>query len=149
VLKIAIRPSRRLALLLCAGHGVAAGAAAVVSLPLWLNILLLLLTGASCAACLYGPVLLRRNASIIGLEVGNDGAVNIQTRRGEWQETRLLATSFVTSWMTVLNLLATDSGSVSHVVILSDSMAAEDFRRLRVRLRWTKNDSAALAPDGG
>ena len=60
----------------------------------------------------------------------------MQTRRGEWSDFDVAGSSYVTSALTVLNLRATDSHRMQNVVLLPDSMAADDFRRLRAWLRW-------------
>lgn len=42
----------------------------------------------------------------------------------------------VTPWLVVLNLRAQEDGARHSLVLLPDSMAPADFRRLRVLLRW-------------
>jgi toxin CptA len=135
--RISLSPSRRLALLLCLAHGGAAGAAlAAVALPLWLRVLLLLFIGGSCGMALYGPALMRGKSSIVALELGDDARVAFQTRNGDWREGRVLGSSFVAPYLTVLNIRTEESPFARHVVILKDSIDAEAFRELRVRLRW-------------
>lgn len=136
MLRISIKPSRRLALVLCAAHAAVAGTSLVLGLPMPVKIALVLLIGTSWGICLYGPALLRSNDSVIGLELKDDGAVSFQTRSGEWREGRLLGSSFVSPYLTILNLRSEDRFLARHVVIVPDSVDAEEFRRLRVRLRW-------------
>lgn len=136
MLKTSLKPSRQLAVLLVLAHAAAAGAALAVEIPVVLKIALTLLIAGSCAAYLYGPALLRSDEAIVGLEIGEGGGLSFQTRRGEWQEGTLLGSSFVAPYLTVLNIKATGKRFARHVVILPDSIDAEDFRRLRVRLRW-------------
>lgn len=136
MLKIVIKPSRRLALLLCLAHAAAAGAFLVLELPIWLKISLVLLIGASCGVYLYGPALLRGSGAIVGLEIRDGDKLSFQTRRGEWREGTLLGSSFVSPYLTVLNFRTEGNLLARHVVILPDSVDADEFRRLRVRLRW-------------
>ena len=136
MLTIAIKPSRRLALLLCVAHAAAAGASLLLDLPIWLKILLVLLIGASCGVYLYSTALLRSGGAVVGLEIKDDGALSFQTRRGEWREGTLLGSSFVSPHLTILNIGMEGRFFARHVVIMPDCVDAEDFRRLRVRLRW-------------
>ena len=136
MLKISIKPSRRLALLLCLAHVAAAGAVLAIDLPIWLKILLVLLICASCAAYSYSTALLRSGGAVVGLEIGDDDALSFQTRRGEWREGTLLGSSFVSPYLTILNIGTAGRFFARHVVIMPDGIDAEDFRRLRVRLRW-------------
>lgn len=136
MLKISLKSSRRLALLLCLAHAAAAGAVLVIDVPIWLKILLVLLIGASCVAYSYGTALLRSGGAVVGLEIKDDDALSFQTRRGEWREGRLLGSTFVSPYLTILNIGTEGRFFARHVVIMPDGIDAEDFRRLRVRLRW-------------
>lgn len=135
---IAVRPSHRLALLLCAGHAAAAGALAAIEAPLWLAVSLALLITANGAACVRKFAMLRSRSSIVALVAGSRGAVHVRTGSGEWHEGTLLATSFVAPWLILLNVGTAGGPAVIHVVLLADSMEAGDFRRLRVLLRWAR-----------
>ena len=136
MLKISIKPSRRLALVLCAAHAAAASAVLIVDFPIWLKIVLVLIIGASSGAYLYGTALRRSSGAVVGLEISDDGALSFQTRCGEWREGRLLGSSFVSPYLTILNIGTEGKFFARHVVIMPDCVNAEDFRRLRVRLRW-------------
>jgi len=142
MLKLAIRPSRQLALLLGLAHAAAAGACLVVAMPVFLKIVLVLVVGASCGRALYGPALLRSPRAIVALEISEGGALLFQTRRGDWEKGTLLDSSFVAPYLTVLNLKSEGGRFARHVVILPDSVAADEFRRLRVWLRWHKTGVA-------
>jgi toxin CptA len=52
-----------------------------------------------------------------------------------------LGTTYVTPYLTVLNLRGHGERGARHVTLLPDSLHAEDFRKLRVWLRW-KEDRA-------
>jgi toxin CptA len=52
-----------------------------------------------------------------------------------WRVVTVCPGSLVTPWICVLRL-RTDTGHVQNVLILPDSLHADDFRRLRVWLRW-------------
>lgn len=80
--------------------------------------------------------------SITGLSLADDMTCTLETRRGERIACALLGSSFVAPYLTVLELKPLNDTKWSHrlrpcsVVILPDAIAAEDFRRLRVLLRW-------------
>lgn len=135
MLKISINPSRRLALLLCLAHAAAAAAVLVIDLPPWLSVVLVLIIGTSCGVYLYGSALLLSGGAVVGLEINDDGAVSFQMRGGEWCAGTLLGSSFVSSYLTIMNIGTEGKLFARHVVIVPDCVDAEDFRRLRVRLR--------------
>ena len=57
------------------------------------------------------------------------------TGNSEFVEAELLAGATVHPWLTVIRLKTADQGK--HILIVAvDSMKPEDFRRLRVFLRW-------------
>ncbi len=60
---------------------------------------------------------------------------------GEWGECEVLGSTYVMPFLTILNLRDGDSGALRRVTLLPDSLEADDFRQLRVWLRW-KKDSA-------
>ena len=80
--------------------------------------------------------------SITGLSLADDMTCTLETRHGERIACALLGSSFVAPYLTVLELKPLNDTGWSHrlrpcsVVILPDAIAAEDFRRLRVLLRW-------------
>jgi len=49
---------------------------------------------------------------------------------------RVLGSSYVSGWLTVLNLQTSDGRKCRSVVILPDAADMEPCRRLRVWLRW-------------
>lgn len=57
-------------------------------------------------------------------------------RDGEWQDVTLLDDSVVLPWMTLLSLRRHDEGQRLRLVILADSLNADEFRRLRVWVKW-------------
>ena len=90
---------------------------------------------------IYG---LRPVRYIIRLE--RSGSVSLQNGPdAAWEEAKLGATLFVHPWLMVFRLQTT-SGSARTIVVTADSLPAEDFRRLRVFLRWRLSVSA---PDDG
>lgn len=82
----------------------------------------------------------------IGLSGGTDFATAIQMgsgmfrcrlSSGVWLEDCVVSSAFVSSWLTVIQFGRSERGHVLPVlVLLPDSLGLEDFRRLRLFLRW-------------
>ncbi len=142
MLKIAIRPSRRLMLLLCLAHAAAAGACLAADMPVALKLLMVLLIGLSCGHALYGAALLRNRNAIVALEIGDSGVVTFRTRSGQWRRGTVLGSTFVAPYLTVLNLKVDGRRRAYHAVVMADSVAADEYRRLSVWLRWRKTAAA-------
>ena len=70
------------------------------------------------------------------IALSEGGTFNIQDRRGHWFECRALGSAYVSQFLTVLNLQSLENEMVKRVVILPDMVDPEDFRALRVWLRW-------------
>ena len=69
------------------------------------------------------------------MELGEDGIVSWKNRYGTWREERLGASQFVSPVLAVMEL-RDDEDHARRLVLMADSMPAEEFRRLRVWLRW-------------
>lgn len=123
------------ALLGAAGMG-ACGLAAMLPIPLWGKTVF----GAVVLFCTFYHIardaLLRMPWSITALEVSSKGSLRYLPRAGDWIEAEVLGDSFVTPWLTVLNLRLPERRFARHVVVLPDAVDAEAYRGLRVWLRW-------------
>ena len=135
-IRLALRPSRRLAaVLILAGVG-ACTTIALLPLQLWQKLVLALFIAAAAGYHVARDALLRTPQSIVALEVTSEGALRFQSRAETWADAEVRGDSFVTPWLTVLNLTEPDKRLARRAVLLSDSGDAEMFRRLRVWLRW-------------
>ena len=80
--------------------------------------------------------------SITRLALADDMTCTLETRRGPRIACALLGSSFVAPYLTVLELKPLETTRWCHklhahsVVILPDAVDSEEFRRLRVLLRW-------------
>jgi len=135
-LTIAVGPSRRLAGLLVGMHGFAAAMIWLASPPYWLAVLLMPVLFGSAWHTLRRDGFRTLQHSLIGLRLDADCRCEFQTRTGAWHEADLLGSSFVAPYLAVLNLKPAEGRLVKHLVILPDAVHAEDFRRLRVWLKW-------------
>jgi toxin CptA len=139
VLKIALRSSRLLAVIMALAHGAAIAVVVLVDIPVPVKAV------AAAGLAGYWLVIVRRQSllltadSAVAIEISSDGNFSIQTRRGEWSECEVLGSTYVTPWLTVLNLRESEDRASRRIVILPDSVDAEDFRKLRLWLRWKED----------
>lgn len=135
-LRLDLKPSYRLAGLLAAAHGLAL-AAAWVSLAGWggyLAAVAILISLVHSVA----RVLHRSGASTIALELREDGRASWRNRDGRWHEGRPGRNHFVSAALVVLEL-EPEGGGRKWMVLIEDSASPQDFRRLRVWLRWRRS----------
>ncbi len=136
---ISLRPSRILAATLVLAHGVAIAMIVMAGMAPWLEAPAIAARVASLVFSVRQSALLRATDAVIGLEITSDDKFSIQTRRGGWIECEVLGSTYVISFLAILNLKRTDSGKITHAVILPDSLDAGEFRKLRVWLRWKRD----------
>jgi len=136
--KITLRPSRILTAILVIAHGAAIAMVVLAGMPLWLDLIAIAALVANLVFVARQTALLRAPDAVLGLEITSDDKLSIQTRRGGWIECEVLGSTYVISFLTILNLKGIDSGRTMRAVIMPDSLDAEDFRKLRVWLRWKR-----------
>jgi toxin CptA len=128
-------PSRYLTIMLFAVHGAALAALLPLALPLWAKLAIVFLLLLSLLYYLLRDAWLSVRISCVGLVLEGDDVILLMR-----DDTRLpcviLHDTLVTPYLTVLNVLPQDARFARSVVILPDSMDAEAFRQLRVRLKW-------------
>lgn len=143
-LTITVAPSRYLPWGLLAPHSLALGAAWQAQLPISVKIALSLLLLASTS------MNFRRRAAPVGLRCDKDGQLTLHDH-GEWHPLTLAATPVLLPVLTLLRLRRAGQKTRS-LLILPDSLPEEDFRRLRVWLRWIRRanetDSAPIRLGG-
>lgn len=133
---INLRPSRQLALVLGLAHTAAAGACLLPDLPPPVGAALVVGLAASCVCAVRSRALLYAADSIIALRFEEGGKLWVRTAGEGWSAATLHDSTFVNPWFTVLSVATGTSRSARHAVILTDSVNAENFRKLRVWLRW-------------
>ena len=136
MLRLSLKSSRFLAIGLMLGHLAAIGCVAIVPLPLWLKLLLSGTLVASLIHTLTRHAWRIRASSIVELQCDRDGLAVIHMRSGEEREARVLGSSFVASYLTIVLLKPSTSRRVSAILILPDTLEPELFRQLRVWLKW-------------
>jgi len=79
--------------------------------------------------------------SVVAMQLKPDNSVSILLKNGRWQEVRIMPSTVVTPLLSVVHYRLQESAwyyPMRYVLILADAVDAEDYRRLRVRLRWNK-----------
>ena len=122
-----ITPSRRLLLIQSLAHITVAIAVLAATVPSWLAAALLMVIGASLACQ-------RRAFPVAGLVLNGDGRLEIVGADGTASEVAVHPHTFVVSFLVVL--LYRQERRLRALTLLADSLAVEDFRQLRLWLRW-------------
>ena len=136
MLRVPLQASWILAGILATAHCAAVAVLVVTGLPAWLQVTAILALAVSLVFSVGNSALQRLPQSVAAIKITATDLLSVQSRRGEWLACEVLGSTFVASMLTVLNLQETKTNAVRHVVILPDSMDGDDFRRLRVWLRW-------------
>ena len=141
-LRLHPKPSRILISLLSAGHL----GAVLVLIPLDLPLLVKLLIAAVLAVSLW--VALRKQPGSVAeggvrsLIWQADGQWLLETADGEQWPATLHQSTYVHPWMVVLNFRQEGKPGLLSVVLAPDSLDAETFRELRVRLKVAGSSQA-------
>jgi toxin CptA len=112
---------------------------AVLPWPWRLLSWLMLLAAAGHAILQHG--LRRLKHSVVTLQLKPDNSVSILLKDGRRQAVRIMPSTVVTPLLSVVHYRLQESAwywPMRHVLILADAVDAEDYRRLRVHLRWSK-----------
>jgi len=136
VQRIPISPSVRLAAALCATHLAAAVLVWLAPIPVLGKAVFALALAASLVYFLARDAALHAADAIVALEVKDGGEILFQTRGGDWVESELLGASYVSPRLTIIRLRPRGRWRARRVILVPDNVDANDFRRLRIWLRW-------------
>ncbi|MDN5882611.1 MAG: hypothetical protein L0H75_09220 [Nitrosospira sp.] len=146
LLVIRLKPSMRLAVVLSLAHFSAIGLLWPLMLPTAVKLMGSAILALSLVFYVRHYALLRSPGSVVGLELSDEMACTLETRRGTRIPSALLGSSFVAPYLTVLEFKPLDSPKPwrrvfsRSLTILPDGIDAEEFRQLRVLLRWKWRD---------
>lgn len=143
LLVVHLQPSRYLAVILGIAHVTTAGLLWPLALPVAVKLTGTIVFAISLAFYLRHYALLRSPRAVIAFELSGEMVCTLKTRRGERITCALLGSSFVAPYLTVLNLQPEGRFFTRSVVILADSIDAEEFRQLRVLLRWKYQEESS------
>jgi toxin CptA len=136
MLTVTLRFSFMLAALLLFMHGVAIGSIWLVPVASAAKIAATICLVLSLLYAWRHSVLRRGVKAIQAMRWQGENEFFVQGGDGLWQEVELLPSSFVSAYLVVLNLRMAEERLARYVVILPDGIEAEQFRQLRVNLRW-------------
>jgi hypothetical protein len=139
-LRVELRASPTLAATLAGAH--AAAAAAVAASAPGLTWIVLAATALATSACwtIRRHALLRDHRSVIALELRGECECNAMRRDGSSAAWRIEGSSYVSARLIVLHLREQERRGCRRITLVPDSVGAERFRRLCVRLRWCRTD---------
>lgn len=140
---LSFKPSRQLSACLTAGHIVAAACVLSVTLPLWLRGMLLI---ALLLSLLHATAYQAWRAwpwSIVALQFEREGGVIVQYRNGAVREARVLSSSFVAPYLTIILLKPKRAWFSRSVVLMPDMLTPALFRSVRVWLKWRLGQGVA------
>jgi toxin CptA len=135
VQRIRIGKSRRLAAALLAAHAVAAACVAI-SFPPGLAMPGIGLIAASAAYYLRRDALQHAGDAIVDLLLRQGGGCELTTRAGTRLTGQVLGSTFVSPWLTVINVGLRAGRGRRSVVLAPDSADTDALRQLRVWLRY-------------
>lgn len=100
---------------------------------------LLALVGFASIYSIRRYALLTLATSVIHLSLTQASKLQLTYKNTSEAEVRVLESSFVSAYLTVLNLQEVETKRRLHVLLLPDSAEANGFRQLRVWLRWGRD----------
>ena len=134
-LSLELSSSRRLLLFLVIAHFLALLFTAWLSVLWWLRLLLSCLVFASFLFYFFRDVRRQLNFSIVSATWQCDGSWLLDLRDGRVLAAELVADTFFTRSIIILNFKLTNMRGVRSIFLFSDSLSAEIWRRLCVRLK--------------
>lgn len=132
-----LKRSRYLTAALGCAHLSAFATLIPLELALQSKLLLSLAIVASLAHSLWRFAFLRSPRSVIALELKDRETAIVQQGDETWHEGKVLGTSYVSPLLTVVNLRLDGHRLTRHIVVVPDNIDPEEFRKLRVTLRWS------------
>ncbi len=136
MLEMNLASSRTLAGILVSAHAASALLLGLTGLPWMGKIAALPVFLASLALSLRRHAWRLSPSAVVGVRLDPECRTVFRRLDGKTLEGTLLGSSFVSPWLTVLNLRPEGRWRTVSLVILPDAVEREAFRQLRVLLRW-------------
>ncbi|MGB4812527.1 MAG: protein YgfX [Methylophilaceae bacterium] len=110
----------------------------------FLCVVILCFVGGTAVYCSLRYALLWLPSSVVAISISNKNQLHFLRKNGEQLVVQVLENTVVTHYLTVLNGQMMDATALQrliahHVIILPDAVNSEDYRQLRVWLRWQKH----------
>lgn len=142
MLRLDFSPSYGLAGGLIVAHAAALFAVWIIDWPLWLKIAVSATLLASCGLHVRRNALLWSPRSVTALLLKSDGRAEAMLRNGTTMVGMQTSGSFVHPWFTSIIWRPQDFRFSRAIGVLPDSLPAEQFRELRVWLKWRRMKKA-------
>jgi len=84
----------------------------------------------------FHTVVLHRGSGIRAIHMRRSGEIEILNGKGGHRSGVLRDGSFVAPWLTIIRWRPCDAHFDRAILLLPDMLPADDFRRMRVMLRW-------------
>jgi toxin CptA len=136
MLRISLKPSRILALLLLLAHALSLAVLWPLALPLWLRAAGGAAVLASAIFYIRRDALLAARGSVVALTLHTDGGAAIERRDGVRREAQLVDEHFVSARVAIARYRLDGERRRRSVTVLPDMISNADFRALRVHLKW-------------
>jgi len=140
ILTVHLKPSLRLTVILSLAHLAAASLLWPLALPFAVKVVSVPILVISLTYYLRKDALLNANDAVVVFELSDEMQCTLTPRSGETIVCSILGSTFVAPYLIVLNLKPAGKSFMRSVVILADGIDAEEFRQLRVWLRWKWKD---------
>ncbi len=128
--------SYQLGIILILAHLIAAGLLWLLTLSWYIQVIMNAILLSSLIFYLRQDVLLTTDNAVIAFTLSDEMICTVITRCGKSLTCNVMDSTFVAPYLTVLNVKPVGNLFACSVVILSDSLNTEEFRQLRVWLRW-------------
>jgi hypothetical protein len=138
MLRVSLQPSLLLSAILLGAHCAAGAMLFTLEMPVSFSAAAVTIIALSLVRSMWLHALLRAQQSVIALTVEDQESCTLQTRSGAMLPARILGSTYVTSFLTVINARPAGARVARHVLLMRDTIAPEDFRRIRVLLRWAR-----------
>jgi hypothetical protein len=145
-LRVSLRPSRLAAIAILVIAAIAWAAVLVLSVPTIAHLVTgLALGGWALLQCRLHAWRTSPRA-VVEVMVSSDAVVVVRYRHGGLAAGHVRAASFVHPWLTSIVWRPDGAWMSRSVPLLPDMLGLDDFRRLRVLLRYGRSDEVAGAP---
>lgn len=135
--EIRLERSRGLLIAITLSHLAALVITLAMPLAPWLQTVFGVSIAASLVQACRRHILRNGRHAVTGLKPTRDG-LSIETHGDGWLLSDILDSSFVTPWLTVLHLRLPQRRRPVHIVLLPDMLSTDEFRRLRIWLKWAQ-----------
>ena len=145
MLRASLKASRALAIVFAGAHLIAAISVIRLEVPLPVKAGVALAVIISLCRCLWCHAWLRGPTSIVSFELPDADSIVVRLHDRGCSSGSVLGTTLVTPLLTVINVRLQASRFARHVLLVPDNLNTDDFRAVRVLLKWGRGKSASDA----